>query len=143
MSFTESVSIWWREKADVAIRSETCRTAPGCPQARAEPASGLRRALLPETQWQPATPGDLEYHDCLTFNFRRRASVWPFRARTAETSSSRSPEAWSVNNGETMRQVALAGLGIARLGLFHVASRIKTGCARAVAGENSIRAIWK
>jgi DNA-binding transcriptional LysR family regulator len=32
-----------------------------------------------------------------------------------------------VNNGETMRQVALAGVGVARLGLFHVADAIKVG----------------
>ena len=32
-----------------------------------------------------------------------------------------------VNNGETMRQMALAGVGVARLGLFHVAADIETG----------------
>jgi DNA-binding transcriptional LysR family regulator len=32
-----------------------------------------------------------------------------------------------VNNGETMRQAALAGVGVARLGLFHVADAIEAG----------------
>jgi DNA-binding transcriptional LysR family regulator len=32
-----------------------------------------------------------------------------------------------VNNSETMRQVALAGGGVARLGLFHVTDAINAG----------------
>jgi DNA-binding transcriptional LysR family regulator len=32
-----------------------------------------------------------------------------------------------VNNSDTMNQVALAGAGIARLGLFHVATDLATG----------------
>ena len=32
-----------------------------------------------------------------------------------------------VNNGETMRQLVLAGAGIARLGLYHVAEDIAAG----------------
>ena len=33
----------------------------------------------------------------------------------------------TVNNGETMRQLALAGLGIARLGQFHVEADLASG----------------
>jgi DNA-binding transcriptional LysR family regulator len=32
-----------------------------------------------------------------------------------------------VNNGETMRQMTSAGVGIARLGTFHVAADMKAG----------------
>jgi DNA-binding transcriptional LysR family regulator len=32
-----------------------------------------------------------------------------------------------TNNGETMRDLALRGLGVARLGLFHVAEDIRAG----------------
>lgn len=32
-----------------------------------------------------------------------------------------------TNNGETMRQLTLGGLGISRLGLFHVIDHLKVG----------------
>jgi len=32
-----------------------------------------------------------------------------------------------VNNGETMKQMMLAGIGIGRVGLWHVAKEIKSG----------------
>lgn len=32
-----------------------------------------------------------------------------------------------VNNGETMKQMVLAGAGVARLGFFHVAAEIAEG----------------
>lgn len=32
-----------------------------------------------------------------------------------------------VNNGETMRQIALSGVGITRLGRWHVADAIRSG----------------
>jgi DNA-binding transcriptional LysR family regulator len=68
----------------------------------------------------------LQDHNCLTFNFRRSRIGWPFRNKGRDFEQ---PVAGNlqVNNGETMRQVALAGVGVARLGLFHVADAIKVG----------------
>jgi DNA-binding transcriptional LysR family regulator len=42
-----------------------------------------------------------------------------------------------VNNGETMRQMALAGVGIARLDLIHVANDIKAGTLVALLEEHN------
>ena len=79
-----------------------------------------------EQHGAPKTPGDLQGHNCLRFNFRRSRTGWPFRqdGRVLEQPVSGN---LLVNNGETMRQMALAGVGVARLGLFHVAADIATG----------------
>jgi DNA-binding transcriptional LysR family regulator len=67
---------------------------------------------LSETLWHPMTPQDLQRHNCLMFNFRRSRLGGPFRhkGRAMEQPVGRNLQ---VNNGETMRQVALAGVGVA------------------------------
>jgi DNA-binding transcriptional LysR family regulator len=57
----------------------------------------------------PKSPGDLRGHNCLTFNFRRSRIGWPFRHKDRYFDQ---PVAGNlqVNNGETMRQLALANI---------------------------------
>jgi len=74
----------------------------------------------------PKSPDDLQHHDCLTFNFRRSRIGWPFREKRRDLEIPVSGSV-QVNNGETMRQMVLAGVGIARLGLWHVADDIERG----------------
>ncbi|MBO9123850.1 MULTISPECIES: LysR substrate-binding domain-containing protein [unclassified Rhizobium] len=127
LSLTDSIVDLVAEQTDVAIRMGNM------------PDSGLiarklgqsRRVVCAapsylERRGYPATPGNLEQHDCLTFNFRRARPSWPFRVAGREVGQ---PVKGSivVNNGETMKQMVLAGAGIARIGLFHVADDIRTG----------------
>jgi DNA-binding transcriptional LysR family regulator len=74
----------------------------------------------------PQAPEDLHRHNCLNFNFRRAEPVWPFRreGRDFALSVRGSIEA---NNGETLGQLAAAGVGIARVGRFSVAAEIADG----------------
>lgn len=74
----------------------------------------------------PEVPEDLHRHNCLNFNFRRAEPVWPFRrdGRDFTLSVKGSIEA---NNGETLGQLAAAGVGIARVGAFSVADEIASG----------------
>jgi len=74
----------------------------------------------------PRTPEDLHDHDCLNFNFRRVEPVWPFRreGRDYALTVRGSVEA---NNGETLTQLALAGVGVTRVGNFSVADAIDEG----------------
>jgi DNA-binding transcriptional LysR family regulator len=74
----------------------------------------------------PQTPSDLKDHDCLTFNFQRRTSGWPFVEAGREGRHAISGNL-QLNNGDTMREMALAGAGIARLGVFHVAADVQAG----------------
>ena len=62
----------------------------------------------------PLVPEDLHAHDCIGFNFKRAAPTWPFRKDGRDYAL---PIKGSVetNNGETQRQLAIEGLGIARV----------------------------
>ena len=127
LSFTDDVVNLLEQKADIAIRMgnlpDSAMIARKLGQSRrvvcAAP-SYLKR------YGTPMTPGDLRHHNCLTFNFRRSRIGWPFRNKARDLEQ---PVAGNlqVNNGETMRQAALAGVGVARLGLFHVADAVKAG----------------
>lgn len=127
LSFTDGIVDLVAEKTDVAIRMGNL------------PDSGLiarklgqsRRVVCASPEYvarrgAPKVPADLEQHDCLTFNFRRARPSWPFRCEGREIAQ---PVKGSiaVNNGETMKQMVLAGAGIARVGLFHVADEIAAG----------------
>ncbi|MBG1231806.1 LysR family transcriptional regulator [Aestuariivirga litoralis] len=74
----------------------------------------------------PMQPKDLREHDCLTFNFRRANAAWPFREKGTRIDQPISGNL-QVNNGETLKQMILAGAGIGRVGLWHVADEIRTG----------------
>jgi DNA-binding transcriptional LysR family regulator len=62
----------------------------------------------------PQRPGDLRNHNCLTFNFRRSRAGWPFRQKGRDIEPLISGNL-QVNNGETMKQLVLEGVGVARL----------------------------
>lgn len=74
----------------------------------------------------PRTPEDLIHHNCLGFNFRRAMPVWPMRegGRIVERMLSGS---LLVNNGDTLRRMAIAGVGIIRLADYHLRGPINRG----------------
>ena len=74
----------------------------------------------------PATPDDLKAHNCLNFNFRRVEPVWPFRVGGQDIALSVQGNI-EANNGETLGQLATAGVGVARVGAFSVADDIVAG----------------
>lgn len=127
LSFTDDVVDLLAQRADVAIRMgplpDSALVARKLGQSRrvvcAAPSYLARRGT-------PLRPEDLGRHDCLGFNFRRAQTGWPFRigGRRFEQAVAGPIE---VNNGETLRQLALLGAGIARVGLFHVAADIEAG----------------
>ncbi len=79
-----------------------------------------------ERHGTPHIPEDLHRFNCLNFNFRRVEPVWPFRrdGRDYALSVKGNIEA---NNGETLGQLAAAGVGVARVGSFSVAEEIASG----------------
>lgn len=74
----------------------------------------------------PLTIEDLAQHDCLGFNFRRSIPTWPLHdsGRVIDRGISGSLLA---NNGETVRRMAVAGVGIACIGEFHVREDLRSG----------------
>lgn len=77
-------------------------------------------------QGVPLTVEDLARHNCLGFNFRRAEPVWPLKesGRIVDRVVAGSLLA---NNGETVRRMALAGVGLARMGDYHVRADLAAG----------------
>ena len=74
----------------------------------------------------PETPEDLYNHNCLNFSFRRAEPVWPFR-RDGVDFALKVRGAIEANSGETLGQLALDGVGIARVGNFSLGDAIAEG----------------
>lgn len=74
----------------------------------------------------PRLPEDLLNHDCLNFNFRRQEPVWPFRREGRDYALTVSGPV-EANNGETLTQLASAGVGITRVGHFSVGDALARG----------------
>ena len=74
----------------------------------------------------PMRPEDLHQHNCINFNFRRVEPVWPFRVEGRDVTLSVKGNI-EANNGETLGQLAAAGVGIARVGAFSVVDDIAAG----------------
>jgi DNA-binding transcriptional LysR family regulator len=114
-------------EADVAIRFG--RLADSALTARKLGETGRVIVASPDylaANGMPETPEDLHRFNCLNFNFRRVEPVWPFRhdGRDFALSVKGSIEA---NNGETLGQLAAAGVGVARVGRFSVAPELADG----------------
>nr|WP_223217258.1 LysR family transcriptional regulator [Rhizobium cauense] len=74
----------------------------------------------------PVSVDDLTRHNCLGFNFRRSAPVWPLKesGRIVDRAVNGSLLA---NNGETVRRLAIAGVGLARMGDYHARDDLAAG----------------
>jgi len=74
----------------------------------------------------PQRPADLARHNCLDFSFRRIEPGWPFREDGRDYILPVSGNI-TANNGETLVQLALDGLGITRVGNFHIDDMLADG----------------
>ncbi|WP_448044984.1 LysR family transcriptional regulator [Bradyrhizobium liaoningense] len=75
---------------------------------------------------EPKMIEDLTRHNCLGFNFRRSAPVWPLKesGRIADRAIS---GPLLANNAQTLRRMAISGIGLARLADYHVRDDIAAG----------------
>ncbi len=67
----------------------------------------------------PQVPADLARHNCLDFSFRRIEPGWPFREDGRDYMLEVKGNI-TANNGETLVQLAAQGVGITRVGNFHI-----------------------
>ena len=74
----------------------------------------------------PQTPADLARHNCLDFNFRRLEPGWPFRQHGEDFMLAVTGNV-IANNGETLVELAQQGIGITRVGRFHVQQALASG----------------
>jgi DNA-binding transcriptional LysR family regulator len=127
LSLTDALVDLKRERIDVAIRMGPLDDA----SFRARILGSSRRAVVASPAYLarhgiPKTPDELKNHRCFNFNFRRSRDEWPFKVnRHTQYLAVRGD--MLTNNGETMRQLTINGLGISRLGMFHIAEDLKAG----------------
>ncbi len=88
----------------------------------------------------PATPDELGAHDCLVYAYRER---WHFRGAAGEQSVGVSGPL-VANNGDALREAALAGLGLVQIPSFIVSAELASAELQAVleAFEDESPAIW-
>jgi DNA-binding transcriptional LysR family regulator len=122
---TDQVIDLLEQRADVAIRVGPLRSS----QLVARKLGESRMVVVGAPRYLkqrgiPKTLADLERHRLVTFNFARTLEGWPFREDGAVVNFP-ALGCVQVGDGEIARQLALAGLGLTRLALFHIAPDIK------------------
>ncbi|MCG7363371.1 LysR family transcriptional regulator [Roseomonas sp. ACRSG] len=127
LSVTDDVVDLYASQADVAFRIGKLADSSLLAVALGE----TRRRIVAAPVYlvehgMPRSAADLEQHNCLGFTFRRAAAVWPLQSG-GKLVDREVHGTLRANNGETVRHMALLGLGLARLGEFHVRADLEAG----------------
>lgn len=127
LTLTDQVVNLLQERTDVAIRHGELNSSSL--MARRLGRSSMMVVASPayiEAHGRPLVPSELTGHDCLDYGYVRAAKGWPFRVDGVTTTVAPVGSA-SASDGETLRQLVLAGIGIARLERFQVIDDITAG----------------
>ncbi|MEH6678652.1 LysR substrate-binding domain-containing protein [Phenylobacterium sp.] len=127
ISLTDAIADIHGGQADVAIRFGVLADSPLTALRVGQ--TGRTIVAAPEylaRRGTPQVPEDLHNHNCLNFNFRRTEPVWPFRKEGRDYALTVHGNI-EANNGETLGQLAIAGVGITRVGNFSVAEDLAAG----------------
>ena len=124
VTLTDQVIDLLDEQAELAIRVGPLRPS----QLVARKLGDSRMVLVASPDYlarrgTPAHPDALDDHDLVTFNFSRHRDEWPFLVDGERTWRSAHGRVL-VGDGESAARLALAGQGIARLSMFHIAKDI-------------------
>jgi DNA-binding transcriptional LysR family regulator len=97
----------------------------------------------------PVIPSDIlaQSHDCLVYSNRPASEQWRFRVNDEWKEAPVKARRLGVNNGEVLRDAAIAGLGLIMLPTFIVSDAVESGALTVVLADYeafapSIRAIW-
>jgi DNA-binding transcriptional LysR family regulator len=116
-----------QERADVAIRVGPLRDS----SLVARKLGTSRMVVVASPAYlarygRPSSPEDLAGHRGIGWTFFRTIGGWPFHTgKGVETVLP--PPAARASDGEAMRRLALGGVGLARLALFHIGPDIEAG----------------
>ncbi|MGE0237124.1 MAG: LysR family transcriptional regulator [Parvibaculaceae bacterium] len=125
---TDRVVDLFEERADVAIRTGPLRESRLVARKLGE--SRLIVVASPDylsRHGEPRTLADLARHNRLGFCFARHIEGWPFIDEDGASRTMALDGNALVSDGEALRQMALAGLGLARLSSFHITPDIAAG----------------
>jgi len=120
LSLTDRVVDLMDERADIAIRWGQLPPSDLIARRLGE----TRQAIVASPAYlarhgTPRTPHELESHNRLGWSYRRVVADWPLLVEGRVIALSVSGTV-RVGDGETLRQLVLAGIGLARLSLYHV-----------------------
>lgn len=128
ITLTDTVVDLFADRVDVSIRLGTPAAMDG---VVCRPVGQFRRRVVASAhyladQGQPQIPQDLAGHDCLRFNFGNPQQAWTFIADSGEV---RVPVRgrFKSNNAEVLRELVLAGSGVALLPDWLVGQDIESG----------------
>jgi DNA-binding transcriptional LysR family regulator len=127
LSLTDEVVDLYAAGVDIAFRSGALADSGLLATRLGE----VRRVVVAspaylERRGRPKDVADLAHHACMGFNFRRSVPSWPVQERGRLIDREiRGPVL--ANNGETLRELAIAGVGLARLASFHVQADLAAG----------------
>jgi DNA-binding transcriptional LysR family regulator len=121
ITLTDTVVDLLQERADVAIRVGPLRDSSLMTRKLGE----SRNVVVASPDYLarhgvPRTLDDLMQHNRLGFSFTRIYEGWPFLNASGEIVGVPPAGNALISDGDAMRHLALAGLGIARLSAFHV-----------------------
>jgi len=129
LTLTDGVIDLIGERTDIAIRVGPMRDS----SLMAKRLFSSRRVIVASPDYlkkygTPKTPEDLDQHNCIGFNFRRSLDEWPFRDPGNDSVYTKAITGnIQVSSGSIKRQLCLLGVGIGRIGEFHVCPDIKAG----------------
>ncbi|MCT7662830.1 LysR family transcriptional regulator [Shinella kummerowiae] len=129
LTLTDGVIDVVGERTDVAIRSGPLRDSA----LKARKLLESREVVIASPDYlarhgTPQHPADLAAHNCLRFNFRRSMDDWPFLSSDGQTDEAHEITGnMLVSSGAILRQLCLDGLGLGRIGRFHVEPDIAAG----------------
>ncbi|HEV7308310.1 LysR family transcriptional regulator [Ensifer sp.] len=129
LTLTDSMIDVVGERTDVAIRTGPLRDS----SLKARKLMESRPVVIAspvylEKHGVPQAPEDLDAHNCIRFNFRRSVDEWAFRRPGQPAVEHRTVSGnMQVSSGSIVRQLCLAGVGIGRIGRFHVERDFEAG----------------
>ncbi|WP_332686550.1 LysR family transcriptional regulator [Bosea sp. (in: a-proteobacteria)] len=127
LSMSDEVVDLIDSRADVAVRIGPLQDSA----LRARKILDFRRIVVASPAYLarhgiPQRPADLASHNCLGFNLKSSLNEWPFvkdgRSFALPVSGN-----FCANNGDSLREFVLSGVGIARLASFMIGDDIREG----------------
>jgi DNA-binding transcriptional LysR family regulator len=127
ISLTDLVIDLLEQRTDVALRSGPLRSS----QLVARKLGAARMIIVGSPGYLarcgvPKTPGELAQHNRLGFNYARTAKGWPLIDGDVERSIPPKGNV-KVSDGDTLRTLAVGGVGLVRLASFMVTEDIAAG----------------
>ncbi|MFH0131712.1 LysR substrate-binding domain-containing protein [Variovorax sp. VaC1] len=127
IALTDRIVDLMDERADIAIRWGQLPSSDLVARRLGETSQAIVAAPAYLAKYgTPRTPQELEAHNRLGWTYRRNAPDWPLRIDGRMIAL---PVVGPVRaaDGETLRHLAIAGAGVARLSLYHVQHDIDAG----------------